>query len=135
MNLEFYDNNIMCKFEHYDVTYPDRDGKYQQYDIPRSLYKSLIGEIQPNQHETQYIEKVEDAKYDLESKGYNIKNMSYFKSSIQFLLNFREKLFTTKEFISGGGFNNRETARKYLKFYQECNYIKIINRGVYKVIF
>lgn len=134
-NLEFYDNHTMCKFEHYDVTYPDRDGKWQEYDIPKSLYKSLIGEIQPNQYETQYIEKVEDAKYDLESKGYNIKNMSYFKSSMQFLLNIREELFTTKEFIGGGGFNNRESARKYLIFYQECNYIKMIKRGVFKVIF
>lgn len=122
----------MCTFKH-----PDDDDEYRDYNIPCSLYSSLGGKIflnntgKANSLNLTQFKTIEDIDKYIFSKGESIRGI-YREKVLQFILEYKNKGFTLKEFNDFCGFKNRESSRQYLKKLITLNIIRRVSQGLYE---
>lgn len=132
--IDFNDAFQMVSFKH-----EDDFGEEKYYEIPISLYDLLGGKLFKSVKEkTKNLQGSKDLTNDeikkiLISKGWNLRG-KYIGKIINFMKEYWEKTFLTKDFNDYCGFNNRETRRQHLKKLIISGLVKKVKNGVYEFI-
>jgi len=131
-DFDFDDNFIMCQFKH-----SDKEERSIDYEIPCSLYTSLGGKLfEKNNEITGYydlmnIDNIDDLKIALTSNGNNLSG-KYIEKFLQFIIDYKGKTFSGKEFSNYCQFKNRESKRQYLNKLKKWGLIRQIDKSLYK---